>query len=81
MDPNVSTQVPEGYQNKPLGTTEDLAIKFYVFGALALVIAAGIGYGMYVVFYRKTHQAKKEVRHEQQVSFLLRTSAHRTCTL
>jgi hypothetical protein len=74
MDPNASTQMPEGYQTKPLGATEDLSIKFYVFGTLALVIAAGIGYGMYVVLYRKTHQANKEVRYERQVSLLPRFS-------
>jgi hypothetical protein len=67
MDPNVSTQVPSEYTRAPLGEPMDLSIKFYAFGTMALVISLAIGYGMYLVFFRERHRAKKQIRYEKEV--------------
>jgi hypothetical protein len=71
MDPNVSTEVPSEYTNSPLGETMNLSVKFYTFGSLAIVISLAIGFGVYLVFFKKRHLAKKAIRLEKEVCFLI----------
>jgi hypothetical protein len=67
MDPNFSTQVPSEYTGAPLDEVMDMSLKFYVFGSAALVISGIIGFGVYLVFFKKSHQAKKALRLEKEV--------------
>jgi hypothetical protein len=71
MDPNFSTVVPEEYTGQPLSETTSLSLKFYTFGSMAIVISGIIGLGVYIVFFRKKHLAKKEIRLEKEVCCIL----------
>jgi len=67
MDPNVSTDVPAGYTPVYLTKATTLALKFYIFGTLAVVVSSAIGFGVYVVFFKKKHRERKAVRREEVV--------------
>jgi hypothetical protein len=67
MDPNASTDVPADFTPVHLSNTATFVVKFGIFGTLAVVLSSAIGFGVYLIFFKKKHLERKVARREEVV--------------
>jgi hypothetical protein len=75
MDPNASTEVPAGFTPVTLSKTTTFIVKFGVFGTFAVVVSSAIGFGLYLVFFKKKHRERQATRREEVVRSALSSTS------